>query len=165
MWADNDALNAGADLSGTFSDDIDGEIRPTGANTWDIGADEINGSCNDSFAYRRLITIDHNQVGLDNNAGTLDNYPALVSMSGKWLNTTSADPTDGRIEHYKGWDIVFRDSTGETQLDHEIEYYDGSASGGNVAKSDGWNTGLGRLHGAGRQRSAAGFCDGLRRRF
>jgi hypothetical protein len=32
--------NAGTDLSGTFTDDIDGTTRPTGAGTWDIGADE-----------------------------------------------------------------------------------------------------------------------------
>jgi hypothetical protein len=38
--ADNDALNAGADLSANFTDDIDGDTRPVGANLWDIGADE-----------------------------------------------------------------------------------------------------------------------------
>jgi hypothetical protein len=38
--ADNDALNAGDDLSANFTDDIDGDTRPTGANLWDIGADE-----------------------------------------------------------------------------------------------------------------------------
>ena len=141
--AENDALNAGADLSGTFTDDIDGETRPTGANTWDIGADEIDGSCNDSFAYRRLITIDHNQVGLDNNPGTLDNFPALISLSGSWLRTTGADPTNGRIEHSKGWDILFRDSDEVTLLDHEVEYYDGSAAGGNVTRADAWSTGTG----------------------
>jgi hypothetical protein len=141
--AENDALNAGADLSGTFTDDIDGETRPSGANTWDVGADEIDQSCSDTFAYRRLITIDQNQVGLDNNPGALPNFPALVSLSGSWLRTNSADPTNGRIEHYKGWDIVFRASDEVTQLDHEIEYYNGSASGGNVAKGDGWYTGLG----------------------
>lgn len=32
--------NQGTDLSGTFTDDIDGDTRPTGAGTWDIGADE-----------------------------------------------------------------------------------------------------------------------------
>lgn len=32
--------NVGTDLSGTFTTDIDNETRPTGANTWDIGADE-----------------------------------------------------------------------------------------------------------------------------
>ena len=36
-------INAGTDLSGTFTDDIDGETRPTGANTWDVGADEDGG--------------------------------------------------------------------------------------------------------------------------
>lgn len=30
----------GTDLSATFTDDIDGETRPTGAGTWDIGCDE-----------------------------------------------------------------------------------------------------------------------------
>jgi len=33
-------INAGTDLSATFTDDIDGQTRPTGASTWDIGADE-----------------------------------------------------------------------------------------------------------------------------
>lgn len=32
--------NQGTDLSATFTKDIDGETRPTGAGTWDIGADE-----------------------------------------------------------------------------------------------------------------------------
>ena len=37
----NDALDAGTDLSGTFIDDIDGDIRPIGTG-WDIGADEAD---------------------------------------------------------------------------------------------------------------------------
>ncbi|MCX6765654.1 MAG: right-handed parallel beta-helix repeat-containing protein [Candidatus Moranbacteria bacterium] len=37
---DAGARNYGIDLSATFTDDIDGETRPTGAGTWDIGADE-----------------------------------------------------------------------------------------------------------------------------
>lgn len=32
--------NNGTDLSASFTDDIDGQTRPTGAGTWDIGADE-----------------------------------------------------------------------------------------------------------------------------
>ncbi|MEI8361274.1 MAG: fibronectin type III domain-containing protein [bacterium] len=38
------AKNAGADLSATFKTDIDGNARPTGINTWDIGADEWQAS-------------------------------------------------------------------------------------------------------------------------
>lgn len=33
--------NAGVDLSSVFTTDVDGQTRPTGAGTWDIGADEI----------------------------------------------------------------------------------------------------------------------------
>lgn len=37
---DGGAINYGTDLSAYFTDDIDGQTRPTGAGTWDIGADE-----------------------------------------------------------------------------------------------------------------------------
>ena len=37
---DTNAINVGTDLSAIFTTDIDGETRPTGAGTWDIGADE-----------------------------------------------------------------------------------------------------------------------------
>ncbi len=33
-------VGIGTDLSATFTTDIDGDTRPTGANTWDIGCDE-----------------------------------------------------------------------------------------------------------------------------
>ena len=39
----NDAVNAGADLSALFVDDVDDQGRPGGANAWDIGADEQPG--------------------------------------------------------------------------------------------------------------------------
>ena len=38
----SDAINAGKDLSASFSDDIDGQTRPIGA-AWDVGADESGG--------------------------------------------------------------------------------------------------------------------------
>ena len=38
--ADTTWKDQGTDLSATFTDDIDGQTRPTGAGTWDIGADE-----------------------------------------------------------------------------------------------------------------------------
>ena len=36
------ALDVGTDLSTTFTTDIDGDTRPTGAGTWDLGADEYH---------------------------------------------------------------------------------------------------------------------------
>jgi hypothetical protein len=69
------ALNNGVDLSSSFTNDIDDQTRPTGAGTWDIGADEVSGgSC--TFDYRRAITIDGNQVG---GSGITD-FPMLVSL-------------------------------------------------------------------------------------
>jgi hypothetical protein len=38
--ASTDAIGAGTDLFAVFTTDIDGTTRPTGAGTWDIGADE-----------------------------------------------------------------------------------------------------------------------------
>jgi hypothetical protein len=79
---DTDAINKGVDLSATFTTDIDGQTRPTGANTWDIGADEYvsagPGSKNYSKGnYAALPTTDTDlenyytedeisKVGLDN---------------------------------------------------------------------------------------------------
>jgi len=40
IGASSELIGAGTDLSGSFTLDIDGETRPTGAGTWDIGADE-----------------------------------------------------------------------------------------------------------------------------
>ena len=46
----HNALNNGIDLSASFTDDIDGQTRPTGAGTWDIGADEVTGDGQPSYA-------------------------------------------------------------------------------------------------------------------
>ncbi|MGD2186401.1 MAG: DUF2341 domain-containing protein, partial [Desulfobacterales bacterium] len=85
------------------------------------------------YEYRRLLTIDKDQVGVDNNPGTLSDVPVLVSLSGDWLKTTAVDAVNGRIENANGWDIVFRHNDGGcgagtacVQLDHEIEKYDGT---------------------------------------
>ena len=77
------------------------------------------------FLYRKKITIDHNQVGTDCGSD-LENFPVLISLTGNWLKTTTADPTNGRIEHDSGYDIVFRAADGITHLDHEKELYDGT---------------------------------------
>ncbi|CAB1057424.1 Beta-galactosidase (EC [Olavius sp. associated proteobacterium Delta 1] len=85
----------------------------------------ITGECRGEYNYRRAITIDGSAVS--GTSGTLDNFPLLVSLSGDWLKTTAADAVNGTIENANGWDIVFRDSDERTQLDHEIEKYDGNA--------------------------------------
>jgi len=50
LVAGSSLINAGTDLSATFTDDIDGTTRPTGAGTWDIGADEYASS---TYVYTR----------------------------------------------------------------------------------------------------------------
>ncbi|MBA7688021.1 hypothetical protein ES703_96495 [subsurface metagenome] len=81
------------------------------------------------FAYRRPITIQASQV-----SGTADHtdFPVVISLSGTWLRTSTADPTNGHVENANGYDIIFRASDGKNQLDHEIEDYDGSASEGTL---------------------------------
>jgi hypothetical protein len=118
----HNALDNGQNLSGSFTDDIDGETR---SGTWDIGADEV--VCD--YSYRKPITIQSSQVS---GSSDFTDFPALVSLSGDWLKTTTADPTNGHIENTNGYDIIFKDSTGTIQLRHEIERYDGSASGGTL---------------------------------
>jgi hypothetical protein len=118
----HDALGNGQNLSGSFTDDIDGETR---SGLWDIGADEV--VCD--YSFRRPITIQSSQVS---GSSDFTDFPVLISLSGNWLKTTTADPINGRIENANGYDIIFKDSTGATQLDHEIERYDGSASGGTL---------------------------------
>jgi hypothetical protein len=47
-----------------------------------------------------------------------------MSLSGTWLKTTG---NGGPIYSSNGYDIIFKASDGVTQLNHEIEKYDGSA--------------------------------------
>ncbi len=73
------------------------------------------GGCEESFAYRKRITIDHTKVG-----GTSDliDYPVLVKLTG----TDFQEIEDNTRSD--GYDIVFRASDGTTPLPHEIEVYD-----------------------------------------
>jgi hypothetical protein len=66
------------------------------------------------------------EVTYQDASGSHQDFPLLVSLSGDWLKTTTADTTNGRITNDSGYDIIFKDTSG-TQLDHEIESYDGSA--------------------------------------
>jgi len=122
LKAGADAINVGTSLSGTFTDDIDGETR---SGTWDMGVDEYYPP--DSFDYRKLLTINYAQRDVTN-CGTsynLQNFPVLVSLSNKtWLKTTA---NGGHVYSPAGYDIIFRVSGSKTQLSHEIEKYDGEA--------------------------------------
>lgn len=68
---------------------------------------------NDSWTYRKSITIDHSKVTSD-----LSNYPMLVDVSDTALAAKAQDDGD---------DIVFTAGDGTTQLDHEIESFNGSS--------------------------------------
>ncbi len=114
-----DAINVGASLSGTFTDDIDGETR---SGTWDMGADEYYAPT--PFKYRRPLTFEYEYRGTScGTSFTLSNYPVLVSLSNKtYLKTVE---NGGHVYSPAGYDIIFRLSGSKDQLPHEIEKYDG----------------------------------------
>jgi subtilisin-like proprotein convertase family protein len=79
------------------------------------------------YEYRRLITINVSQRG-SSCTGPLSNFPVLLSLSGDWLKTKA---NGGKIYSSDGNDIIFKDAN-LNQIDHEIEKYDGSATGGTL---------------------------------
>ncbi|MFA6048103.1 MAG: hypothetical protein WCV59_00120 [Parcubacteria group bacterium] len=76
--ADTSAKNSGVDLSATFTTDIDGQTRPTGASTWDIGADE------------RLVDV-YYSVG--QNTGDLKNGSPTLTIDSSGNGTLSVAQT------------------------------------------------------------------------
>jgi hypothetical protein len=78
----HNALNNGVDLSSSFTDDIDAETRPTGANTWDIGADEY-GAASNSTPSAPTTPYSNNtsaQTGQANPSGITDPTPAFSAI-------------------------------------------------------------------------------------
>jgi hypothetical protein len=77
------------------------------------------------FRYRRQITIDYNRVAGSSNHLS---YPFMFDStvdSGLQDDLKYKDYPPGKIQNIDGWDIVFADENGgDTQYDHEIEYYD-----------------------------------------
>jgi YD repeat-containing protein len=65
-----------------------------------------------SFLYRKAITIDHTKVSV-----TLANFPVLI-------NASNDNNLKSHVTNPNGYDLVFTD-TGGTQLDHELERWDG----------------------------------------
>ena len=73
----------------------------------------------EGYGYRRPITISDSMTPASPTCTSdLPDFPVLVSLSGDWLKTTA---NGGHISSTSGYDIIFRDSDGVTQLDHEVE--------------------------------------------
>jgi hypothetical protein len=73
------------------------------------------------FSCNRRITIDSTKV---QGSSDLTNFPFLIEIQNDCNLKTAAN--GGGVENSSGWDIIFVDSDGVTQLDHEIEEYDGT---------------------------------------
>ncbi len=69
------------------------------------------------FTDCKKITIDNTKVSGSSN---YSNFPVLVSLTEDYLKTTG---NGGSVTDAEGDDIVFIDSDGSTQLDHEVEKY------------------------------------------
>jgi hypothetical protein len=70
-----------------------------------------------TFNKYRKITIQSSKVGAD-----LTNFPVMIKLTGADFQSIEDDVTDP-----DGDDIIFRESLGGNQLDHEIEVYDTSS--------------------------------------
>jgi hypothetical protein len=73
------------------------------------------------FSCSRRITIDSTKV---EGSSDLTNFPLLIKTQNDCNLKTAAN--GGAVQNSNGWDIIFMDSDGVTQLDHEIEEYDGT---------------------------------------
>ena len=78
-----------------------------------------------AYGYFKSFTVDRTKVGNVGAPATFSNYPVLVSVIDLNLKHTS---NGGRVTSNtpNGYDIIFRAADQVTQLDHEIEKYDGS---------------------------------------
>jgi len=74
-----------------------------------------------AFGFRKKITIDNAKV-----SGTSDllNFPLLIKIEND--NDLKTTVNGGQVTSTNGYDIVFRAADEVTQLDHEIESYDGT---------------------------------------
>jgi hypothetical protein len=70
------------------------------------------------YNYRRTITIDHTKV---TGGASLSNFPVLINGTYSYLATVA---NGGKVTNSSGYDIIFTsDSSGSSQLNHEIEKY------------------------------------------
>jgi hypothetical protein len=117
---------------GTDCNDSDPDIHPgvvESAATPSLCQDGVDNDCDgatdadDSTCppYHKQITIDATQVA---GASDLPDFPVLIVITDDpdLITVTNG----GHVEHDQGYDITFQDTDGITQLDHEIEEYDGA---------------------------------------
>jgi hypothetical protein len=77
------------------------------------------------FEYKRPVTVKAFMTSsIPGCSSSLSNFPILVSFSDNTLRTKA---NGGNVYSSSGYDIIFRDASG-TQLDHEIEKYDGTTT-------------------------------------
>ena len=117
---ENDAIDAGTNLSFSFADDVDGEIRPA---IWDVGADEL-------FAGAASLTLadhDSSQVG-DRFTNTSPVTDVLFRFKLTRSGTVTIDTV--RVNFTTGAGVVNGDvSAGELWLDTDN---DGVIDGGDI---------------------------------
>ena len=80
-------IDAGTDLSITFTTDIDGETRQTGVNLWDIGADEYIVESQD-YTKEDVASLPANDTNLSG-AFTAQNYTDVSSDNNAYVDQTS----------------------------------------------------------------------------
>ena len=72
-----------------------------------------------SWNYRQKIVIDHTKVSIASST-TLSNFPVLINTTNVLFKSTA---NGGHVTSAVGNDILFTDSTGTVNLNHEIEKY------------------------------------------
>ena len=80
-------IDAGLDESAIFTTDIDGDTRPTGAGTWDIGADEYIVESQD-YTKEDVASLPANDTNLSG-AFTAQNYTDVSSDNNAYVDQTS----------------------------------------------------------------------------
>ena len=94
LQAGSPAINVGLDLSSLFTTDLLGNARPTGANTWDIGAYEYGAGGGDVTAPAVTISTSSPQAISTNSltvTGTASDDTAVIGC--KWK--VGSEPTSG----------------------------------------------------------------------
>jgi hypothetical protein len=69
------------------------------------------------YGFRKKLTIDNTRVTCGSD---VSDFPVLISLVDPDLRTVA---DGGNVEHPNGYDITFRDSTGQGTLDSDVEAY------------------------------------------